>query len=172
MSKKTILIKCKGNRAVPFNEFRNFQGNLKDLTKERATELMKQIKDLGWVAPVFVWNKTEILDGHQRLAVLPLLFKEGYTIGEIPVVDVEAQDKREAAKILLAINSRYGQITEEGLYEFMSIMDLEQIDLSGLELPEIDLEHFSEGYLNVLSPEEKEKTGEKNMKCPSCGYEF
>ena len=143
---KEIQIKCKGNRYLNYKEFKNFQGNLKTLTKDRMEKLKKEIIKLGWIAPVFVWNKTEILDGHQRLFTLNEMLKEGYNIDNIPIIDIDAKNKTEAAKILLALNSRYGQITDEGLYEFMNLTGLKEEDLQEIELPDIDIDRFVEGY--------------------------
>ncbi len=61
----------------------------------------------GWIAPIFIWNKNYILDGHGRLLILEQLLKEGYIINDLPIVDIEAKTKKEAAQILLAINSKY-----------------------------------------------------------------
>lgn len=173
---KEISIRCKGSRSLSFRQLKAFQGNLKELSKERAEELKCQIKELGWIAPVFVWNDREILDGHQRMLVLPDLLKEGYTIGDIPVVDIEAETKRKAAKILLALNSRYGVITDEGLYEFMDDMDLNIDDLANIKLPDVDLEGFKGAYFGEFEPageDEQGKLDEKaKVKCPECGAEF
>lgn len=144
--KQAIPIRCKGNRYLPFSSLKGFQGMLKELSKKNAEELKLQIKKLGWVAPVFVWDGDKILDGHQRLAILPSLLAEGYTIDKIPIVDIDARSKEEAAKILLSINSRYGIITDEGLYEFMHDMDIDVSDLKGIELPDVDLKNFATGY--------------------------
>ena len=145
---KNIPIRCKGNRCLPFDRLKTFQGDLKDMTKANAEKLKASILRYGWVAPVFVWNKNEILDGHGRLLVLGHLLNEGYTIGDLPVVDIEAQTKKEAAEILLAINSKYQTITDEGLYQFMSEMDLKIDDLSIFELPDIDLKDFEADFFS------------------------
>lgn len=142
---KQIPIRCKGNRYLPFKDFRRFQGNLKEMSKENAIKLEQSILEYGWIAPVFVWGNN-ILDGHGRLLVLEQLLKKGYTIDDIPVVDIEAKSKKEAAEILLTINSKYQTITAEGLYEFMSEMDLKLEDLDLIELPDIDLEQFEQEY--------------------------
>lgn len=176
-----IKIKCKGSRSVSYGTLKTFQGNLKSLSEKRAKELMAQIKELGWIAPVFVYNKNEIIDGHQRLAVLPTLIAEGYTIDKIPVVDITANTRTEAAKILLAINSRYGEISNEGLYEFMSNMELEVEDIIELELPDINIDEFIPEFF-VDSPLVKKSGGGEGegdggedkspRQCPECGFEF
>lgn len=143
---KVIPVRCKGSRTVPYDKLKHFQGDLKELSREDFKALKSRILKHGWIAPVFVWNGNQIIDGHGRLLVLGELLKEGYTIGEIPVADIEAKSKKEAAQILLAVNSHYQKITGEGLYHFMSDMELDTSDLEGLSLPDIDVENFMEEF--------------------------
>ena len=143
---KVIAIKCKGSRYISHSELKTFQGNLKEMTKDSARKLRASILNHGWVAPVFIWNGNEILDGHGRLLVLAELLKEGYKIGALPVVDIEAKTKKEAAEILLAINSKYQSVTGEGLYEFMAVMDLSMDDLADIDLPDIDMKEFNNNF--------------------------
>ena len=141
-----IPIKCKGNRNLSYKELKTFQGNLKEMSKSNAEKLKKSILKYGWIAPIFVWNKDYILDGHGRLLILGELFKIGYQIDNLPIVDIEAKTKKEAAEILLAINSKYQNITEEGLYQFVNEMELDLTDIKDFELPDIDMERFEMGY--------------------------
>ena len=173
--KKVIAIKCKGNRSLPLGALKTFQGNLKEMSKESAGKLRASILSHGWVAPIFVWNGNEILDGHGRLLVLAELLKEGYTIGDLPIVDIEADNKQEAARILLAINSRYQSITDDGLYEFMSSMDLSMDDLADIDLPDIDMKEFNYNFFEDNAGSGKEYNEDIGndvsvCKCHSCGH--
>lgn len=159
---KTIPIRCKGNRCLPYDRLKTFQGDLKEMTEANAGKLKSSVLRYGWVAPVFVWGGDYILDGHGRLLVLGELLKEGYTIDDLPVVDIEARTKREAAEILLAINSKYQTITDEGLYRFMHDMELDVEDLSIFELPDIDLGDFEAGFFT----EEGETSTEDEEEIP------
>jgi hypothetical protein len=116
--------------------------NLDDADKLRA-----EIVERGWIAPIFVWND-QIMDGHGRLYVLGQMLEDGYSIGELPVAEIDAKDETEAAKILLAINSHYQKITDDGLYEFVSRYNIKALDLENLELPDIDLGQFKHFYLD------------------------
>ncbi len=127
---------------VNIKELENFQGNLKELQESEFKKLSKSIEKYGFKIPIFVWNN-KILDGHQRVFVLK---KQGYN-GTIPVVRLEAKNIKEAKELILLINSRYGKITDEGLYEFIETGDLDFDELKELvDLPEIDLEDFEMGY--------------------------
>ena len=145
---KQIPVRCKGNRYLPYDRLKTFQGDLKEMTEANAGKLKASILKYGWVAPVFVWGGDYILDGHGRLLVLGNLLEEGYSIGDLPVVDIEARTKKEAAEILLAINSKYQTITDEGLYQFMNDMDLKLDDLSIFELPDIDFKEFESEFFS------------------------
>lgn len=173
---KQIQIKCNGNRYLPYSKLKAFQGNLKEMSKKSAEKLKQSILTHGWITPIFIWNKDYILDGHGRILILSLLLKEGYTIGDLPIVDIEAKTKKEAAQILLAINSKYQTITDDGLYEFMNEMELNFKDLEILELPDIDMEIFKEAYQIGFQPTEingqGQLDGKAKIKCPECGNEF
>ena len=119
------------------------------MSKENSQKLKAQILKHGWIAPVFVWKNDkseEILDGHGRLLILHELIKEGYAIDALPVVDVEAKTKKEAAEILLSINSHYQNITNDGLSEFIKEMGLTLEDLSDIVLPDIDFTEFENEF--------------------------
>ena len=141
-----IKITCKCQKYIPIEKLQNFQGNLKDLRADELGKLKRSILKHGFSFPVFVWDDF-ILDGHQRIFAVRELLKENYTIGNIPVVEIEAASKTEAAEKLLLLNSRYAKITDEGLYEFLAehSVDLAEIK-DDLVLPEIDLDKFVTGW--------------------------
>ena len=74
---KEIPIRCKGNRYLKYSELKAFQGNLKEMSKKNYQKLKALILKHGLIAPIFVWNQKEILDGHGRLLVLgaPISYK-------------------------------------------------------------------------------------------------
>ena len=157
---KKISVRCKGNRYLPFDKLKTFQGALKEMSEANAGKLKQSILKYGWVAPVFVWGGDYILDGHGRLLVLGELLKDGYTIGDLPIVDIEAQTKKEAAEILLAINSKYQTITDDGFYQFMHEMDLGIEDLAIFELPDIDFKEFEACFFTDDSEAEEDEVSE------------
>lgn len=144
---KEIPITCTGSRYVPFGTLKDFQGKLKDLARDDLDKLKRQILKRGFSFPYYVWRDF-ILDGHQRTHALKELLSEGYTIGPVPVVDIEAVSEKEAAEKLLALNSHFGRITYEGLYEFVNLKEVDlSSDLAGdLSLPDIDMDKWLAGY--------------------------
>lgn len=137
-----LKITCKGQKYLNIDKLKNFQGNLKRLKKEQLKKLKQSIIKYGFSFPVFVWDNF-ILDGHQRLYATKLLLKEDYTIGDIPIIEIMAKDKKEAAEKLLLLNSQYANITNEGFDEYLKDFDLDlDLIIDNLELPQIDIDFF------------------------------
>ena len=166
MAKKVIKITCKGSATVPLDTLQNFQGNLKTLDKSALEKLKRSLLKYGFSFPVFVWGK-EILDGHQRIFAAKRLVEDGYSIGKIPVVEIEAKNKKEAGEKLLILNSEYGKKTNEGMLSFLD--DFEVIpDLDILEIPSIDFgEIFDADAVTELfeidDTHENTKSGKREM---------
>lgn len=148
-----IPIKIKGDlRRVPWKSLKPFQGNLKEMSEDDAEKLRGSLLKFGWRFPIFVWKEKKnnwIHDGHGRLNVLKKLLEEGYTIGDIPVVDIQAKDKQEAGELLLALNSRFGKATPEGLYEFINEMGIDVETLLDYDFPDIDIDDFVSEFFEV-----------------------
>lgn len=152
MENKEISVTCKGSSTVPLDRLQGFQGNLKTLGDAEFEKLKRQILKHGFSFPVFVWGD-QILDGHQRVFVARALIDEGYSIADIPVVEINAADRKEAGEKLLALNSHYAKMTDEGLNEFLHDMSIDVGAIAGdLELPDIDMDSFLEGWVNDIAP--------------------
>jgi hypothetical protein len=146
--KKQIKITCGYQKLIPTETLQNFQGNLKELSEKNYDKLKRLILKRGFRFPVFVWRES-ILDGHQRLFVVSKLIDSGYHFPECPCVEIEAESETEAAEMLLELNSSYGKITPEGLYEFGSIHGIDwDMVLPDIELPQIDTGYFTEMFLH------------------------
>lgn len=164
---KTVRIACKGSGTARIENLNPFQGELKSLSKKNYQKLRKEIIDLGFSEPIAVWRhnrKLNILNGHQRLRVLSeMKRKDGYKIPPIPIVEVEAKNKKEAKLKVLALTSQYGEMSDEGLYEFMNTSSLSMDDLKeSFSFPEINLQRFEFSYFDKKSEQddvpEKPKT--------------
>ena len=116
---------------VDYRTLKDFQGNLKDLSEKHYNKLKKSIEK-QFDFPFFVWKDSFgsrwIFDGHQRHRVLT---REAATPYELPCVFIDAKDKKEAKKKLLALNSQYGTMTKEGFDEFT--FDFEPFEFEELE---------------------------------------
>ena len=174
--KKVIEIKCTGSTTVTIDELHDLQGeDFKTLSENDYVKLRNSIVEFGFSFPLFFWNDSEnkkwAIDGHQRnFRVLPKMREEGYEIPPLPACEIFAKDKKEAKKKLLLLNSRYGQITDTGMTDFInedgSDFDIEDVE-DFITLPEISFdEEDATDYSGGGSKKEKE------VECPSCKTKF
>ena len=125
--------------------------SLKEMTKDSFERLKTSLKKNMFIMPFNCWQngkKTYILDGHHRQKALEALEKEGASIPDfLPANFIDCKDRKEAVKLVLVYSSIYANVTSDGLYEFLSIEDLDFGELKDeLDLPEIDLKSFEQGY--------------------------
>lgn len=169
---KIIPIKCTSADLVDIELLKPIQGELKQRTREQLYSLRSLIIKYGFSFPIFVWKENDTfftLDGHGRDFVSRSLIDEGYlfeqkdgTVGKkVPVDYIEAVDRKEAKEKLLALNSSFGKITEEGLLSFLLEpgFELSLNDLSeNLSLQSIDLAHVE----NILNQTDNTTQNEKD----------
>lgn len=126
------------------------QGDLKEISKENIEKIKNSFRENGFVQPFFVWKESEnnywILDGHHRIKVLRELKAEGVEVpAQLPAIEIEAETREAAAKLVLIYSSTYAQITKDGLSEFLENFKLDlgeikeeveigKLDLTGLQL--------------------------------------
>jgi hypothetical protein len=151
-----IKIACKGAESLPLDAIEEFQGSLKKRSKADIEKIIVSIKKYGFSFPFFIWNGTGhnyCLDGHGRIQALAAVREAGEDLPLFPVIYVEAFDEAEAKQKLLRLNSRYGDITQEGFEEFIADIGVE---FEELRIPEVDLD-----LLNEPKDKEKEKVEHK-----------
>jgi len=146
---------------------------LKDKHNRDIGDLKASIIADGMIMPFVLWIEgSYITDGAGRLKALEVLEYEGYEIPPIPYFPISAKTKQEAKKQTLLISSKYGDITEESVGDFL--IDMDEIDLGNINIG-LNLEELE------LKPEplkkEKEKKKDKGKTvmmhtCPKCGHEF
>lgn len=134
---------------VSLDEIEEFQGGLKSLGKTEYSKLKQSITEKGFVVPCFAWRngsgKWKLLDGHQRVRVIRT---EGWTIdGGIPVVEIVAENERDAKEKLLAIVSRYGRVEGQGLYEFLDGTGIDLEEWTVPDLPDLDLDAWLDEFM-------------------------
>ncbi len=187
---KTINIVVQGALSLPLSDLQPLQGNLKDLSDENKAKLRNEIIETGFAFTPHVWldpsdNKYYLLDGHQRTSVLKSLADDGYAIPPIPVSIIEANSRQEAMRRILQASSQYGEMTAQGLYDFVIKNDFQFDDVkSAFDFPNIDMEKFSNFFETPIDDgdEEAPKNGSKELSeesfshlqhtCPKCGFEF
>lgn len=171
---------------VEIEALEEFQGDLKDLTVENYEKAKKSIQDLGFSFTPHVWkckNKLYLIDGHQRVRTLKKMKEEGFKIPKIPIVIVQASGLKEAKKKVLAGTAQYGEMTNEGLYQFMSENDIgfDEVD-DTFRFPELDMEKFEESFFTDPKEVSFTANGSREIgegefstfqhQCPKCGFNF
>lgn len=182
---KIIKIRCKANENVPIELFNPLQGNLKDWVDDNYQKLEESLIKYGFCVPMFAWKdkkgKIWTLDGHGRDIILKDMINEGWSIPPLPTCWILAKSKKEAAEILLLINSRMREITEEGIEGFATRfkIDLEAIS-DFTDFPEIDIQSIIENINGIEIGDMTFKNNEKELdenietehECPDCGYKW
>lgn len=142
------MIKAHNPNNLPTIDYRDLielqPNSFKDLSQKNFDKLSNSFNVHGFITPYFVWKdkgKYFILDGHQRSRVLSTLEPNGL---EVPYILIDAKNKQEAAKKLLAIDSRYGKRTAEGEQEFLDIFEIEQGYIEEVAVLEFEFEEAEE----------------------------
>lgn len=191
----------KNYKQLELSDIENLQGDLKQISKENLDKLKQEIIDNGFVFPFFTWqdkidNKYYSIDGLHRKKALLSLKDDGYMIPQYyPVIEIDAKDEHEAAKRLLAFNSRYAEITQIGFELFIQKYNI-NIESLNIEIPEININivSFFEMYEPELNPSQthnqinnndinkaknkldnfvdNSKKNNEEIICPKCGHIF
>ena len=155
-----IPIHCDHDRRLEYltlDQLEEFQEDLVELSPEGYAHLRDSILKHGIIAPIFFWRNPDdpehtpkILDGHQRKKVCT---QEGWQIegGAWPVVDIQAPTEQAAAEILLQLRGQHGQMSDQGLYDFITGKDIELDSLLDFDLPGFDLEDFKADFVPELA---------------------
>lgn len=142
-------------------ELKHFQGALKTLSKENYEKAKKQMLRNGFAAPFFVFkdaNGLHILDGHQRHFTLLEMAGEGIELpAKFPCDLIKAKDVQHAKSLILAYNSQFGEMNDEGLYEFMFANQIDWSDVATeTRLPDIDNKKFEAKFWDTEDTSEKD----------------
>jgi len=165
----TVRIACEGADKLELSQLTEFQGDLKSLSIDNHERLKREIIDRGFSFPFFVWrnkDKNYLLDGHQRFKTLKAMqSSEGYKIPPIPVVYVEAKNKKEAKQKLLSVASQYGKIETQGLYEFASEAEMTLDELKdNFSFPDVDFAKFEAEFFGNGEASDDDKDEPKDVK--------
>lgn len=139
---KFIQIKCSGEAYYDIEELIPFQKKLKQIQENKFKDLKESLIKDGLPLGFHVWkdnDKVHIMDGHHRQLALKALRAEGYFVDKVPCSYVIASSRKEAAKAILIANSKYANITDESLSDYMIEFDLKLDDIEFLDFPELNM---------------------------------
>lgn len=165
ITEKVIRVSCEGADLLPYTKILEYQGNLKELSKENYEKLKQSILKHGFAEPITAWNdkdKIRCANGHQRLrTVKNMVEQEGYKCPDLPVNWVHPKDEEDFARIVLSLASQFGQVTDDGLYQFAAEHNIDIQELNEMyRFPEIDMNAFGDSYFGEPTGESEEITGD------------
>ena len=144
---------------VRWRELEWFQGKLKVLTAKALQNLKRNIIRCGLADGFRIWEdpdgKRWIQDGHQRKRALEELERDGWQVPDVVEgIFIDCADEREAANLVLAYSSVYGQTGGDMLREFC---EQHKIELTGLrdmlQIPKVDVDRLRETLAAEQAPE-------------------
>ena len=126
---KTISIACETKDTMKLDEMTVLQGNLKARDDSDYEKIKTSILKYKFSFPFFIWydekdKKNYLVDGTGRYQTLCKMQKEGFIIPDLPIVFIQAADKKEAKQKLLRLNSQYGKMSRESVLEFAEDIEL------------------------------------------------
>lgn len=130
------------------------QSNFKELSSKLYKKLKQSLLKNDFIQTFYVWEDKDgqiyILDGVHRIKVLQELEREGYLVpATFPAIFIDCKDRKEAAKLVLVYSSAYAKITDEGLYEFLTLEGLDFGELkTEIEIPSINMKNFEIGFID------------------------
>ncbi|TAK58517.1 MAG: hypothetical protein EPO24_08400 [Bacteroidetes bacterium] len=154
-NRKTIKSKIVKTELVEWRKLKWFQSNLKEISRSNFEKLKKSLINNSFIMPFHVWQQGKtrwILDGHHRQQAIQELEKEGYKIEDrLPANFMDCKDRKEAAKLVLIYSSIYAETTDNGLYDFLNLenLDLESLNLE-IVLPDIENGNISHSLANII----------------------
>ncbi len=142
---KVLRIECEAKENVPFEQFRDLQGELKTLSEPDFNKLKESLLEFGFSFPIFCWKNKNIkwiIDAHQRLKVIKHLKEvEGYKIPNLPTAYIFAKNKKEAETKLLILNSQYGKTTQESVAKYIEEREIDVKEYGNLfEIPNYNID--------------------------------
>jgi len=156
---KTIISKVTNCQTIDFQDLAKYTFNdLKESKDRDVSKLKNNIVNTGFTSPFYIWQDHKyVIDGAGRCKALTELQSEGFIIPPLPYVEIQAQDLKEAKKIVLSVSSQFGIVTQNSLGDFTAndfeIEELKELKENELNLPELDI--LVEGLeIEELPPEE------------------
>lgn len=162
-----IKVAVRSKDVISITMLENLQGNLKTLSDQNYQKLKNEILTDGFSFVVHIYEdlasaKLYIIDGHQRIECLKRMKDEGYSVPQVPVAFVEADDLDHAKRKVLAAASQYGSFNQGGAEEFIKTIrnvDLDYLHKSiSMPFVNFDMMTFPDVEKILVSTHLREKT--------------
>jgi DNA modification methylase len=159
---ETKLLKWKDFQFIQPDHF-------KELSPDAGDKLKQSILSNQFTQPFYVWYDAAAdiyycLDGYHRVKALHELDRETFLIPEsLPATLIACDSKEEAAKLVLIYSSIYANITQQGLFDFLKLYDLQYESIRNqIDIPDFSTERFEQKFdlFDVCGAEEPEVTSD------------
>jgi site-specific DNA-methyltransferase (adenine-specific) len=153
-----IVIKCQGATTVRLDELNDLH-HFKHLSDTDYAKGRAVLLERGFKFPFSIWvdpqGKKWTVDGHQRRQLFDRMKKEGIKIPEeFPADYIYAENKADAARDIIASESKFGDIVESDFTDFLHEYD---IDFGEVEewanIPSIEDNFWQAGDAGVTEDE-------------------
>lgn len=175
MEEAIVVIMCRGATTVTLDELSELH-HFKTTTDKHYAECRNSLTELGFSFPFFMWvdptGKKWTVDGHRRLYTLKRMRDEGIPLPDsFPADLIFAKDKKEAAKKVVANESRYGDPNESDFADFLQENEIAFEELENfMDIPGIDDKLWTGD--DDTSDENAHTGDEKKVTCPNCQTVF
>jgi len=144
---KAVQLRKSEFKLVKWDKLKTYDFNsLKEASARDVSKLKNAIVNSQFSFPFYVWKRF-VIDGAGRRKALEELEREGYTIDELPVIEIEAANQRDAQKLVLQSSSTHGEVTKNSFDLFVEDLDLSELELEEINLP-LELDSMDE-YNNL-----------------------
>lgn len=161
---KSIKNNVHGTKTISWDVLKTYEFNdLKEKENRDISKLKNSIINDNFSFPFYLWkDHNYIIDGNGRNLALQELEAEGYKIPELPIVEIEANTKAHAKKLVLLASSNYGKVTKESYDLFIEDIDLELDDIE-LKIEDIGFTVDDEDLSDEFSLPEGDKAPFQQM---------
>ena len=117
-------------KTVSWGELKAYEFNsLKQADNRDISKLKNAIVNSGFNFPFYLWHGHRyVIDGNGRNLALMELEAEGYQIPDLPVIEIQADNKTQAKKLVLQASSAHGEVTKESFDDFAIDLELSDLD--------------------------------------------
>jgi len=127
------------------------QDTFKEWVESGDEKLFRSLLKYQFVDPFKVWEKDGklfCLDGKHRWKDLNKAIELGIDIPELlPATFIDCRDEKEAAELVLIYSSRYAQITQQGLFDFIQQYELNYGDIKQhMDIPDFSTDRFEQKF--------------------------
>jgi ParB-like chromosome segregation protein Spo0J len=123
---------------TPVNELRPYPNNARTHSKKQIRQIANSVKKFGFCNPVLIDDENRIIAGHGRVEAAKLL-----DIDAVPTCRLSHLSEADKRGYILADNKladKAGWDKELLAIELQGLIDLDfEVELTGFEIPEIDL---------------------------------